>query len=187
MPDLYLAYMIDIALTTVGSCELLTMIIRNPMRQRIRMSGAAMPAALSDPDPVQVRAEQVLAGDSGVPGSISVRGPRAAPCGPSPYAAGTRAPGHTYQWITRTPGTVISQVTVYRSSANMHREEAQPVLSSTFRLVDPRTPSVSGPCRRRCQKVPCSSVTLAADPTTIMALVLTTWSHVVRLVSRGQG
>lgn len=55
--------MIDIALTTGGSCELLTMIIRNPMRQRIRMSGAAMPAALSDPDPVQVRAEQVLAGD----------------------------------------------------------------------------------------------------------------------------
>lgn len=51
------------AVALVCSCELLMMIIRNPHAPVNSVSGAALPAALSDPDPVQVRAEQVFAED----------------------------------------------------------------------------------------------------------------------------
>ena len=80
------------AMALVCSCELLMMIIRNPHTPANSVSGAALTAALSDPDPVQVRRAGVCRGSRGVPGSLSARDPRATPCGPSPYAAGRRRP-----------------------------------------------------------------------------------------------
>jgi hypothetical protein len=85
------------AVALIGSYELLMMIIRNAQTPATSASGAGLPGAASDPDPLQARG----AGVRRRPRGVSTHDPRAAPCRPTPGAAATRAPGRSHQRITQ--------------------------------------------------------------------------------------